>query len=58
MLRVCRLASGLYWVTSETPDGERLSASEHASAEEAVDAFPALRGERRLGLDYGPWPLE
>jgi hypothetical protein len=57
MIRVCRLESGRYWVTSDSPDGESLWGCEYDSAEEAVEVFLNLRHVRRLGHDYGPWPL-
>lgn len=54
LVRVCQLDTSRYWVTSDSPDGDRLWAEEYDTLDEAVDVFLALRQALRPGQDHGP----
>jgi hypothetical protein len=56
LVRISRLETGRYWLTSDSCR-EPMWGQEYETAEEAVDKFLTLRHERRLGLDYRPWQM-
>jgi hypothetical protein len=54
LVRVSQLDTTRYWVTSDSPDGDRLWAEEYDTLDEAVDVFLALRQTLRPVHDQEP----